>query len=105
MFLRVPEAELYEVLKKADVVRLFCLEERSQKSSKEKLSGRFSSRKHSTRSPLQPLQAAVVGVVCLVVHDEFVVHEVETVRPGLVRVRHHLANWKKRRGKEGRTDV
>lgn len=30
-------------------------------------------------SPLQLLQTAIVGIVCLVVHDEFVVHKVETV--------------------------
>lgn len=36
------------------------------------------------------LQASVVGVICLVVHDQFVVHKVEAVWSGLVRVGYHL---------------
>ena len=53
--------------------------------------------KNCPQSSLRALQTAVVGVVRLVVHDEFVVHKVETIRSGLIRVRHHLANWKERR--------
>lgn len=48
--------------------------------------------RYCTHFFLQVLQTAIVGIVCLVVHDEFVVHKVETVRSGLVRVLHHLAN-------------
>lgn len=33
-----------------------------------------------------------VGIVCLVVHDQLVVHEVEAVRLRLVRVKDHLAH-------------
>lgn len=36
--------------------------------------------------------SSIVGVVCLVVHDQSVVHEVEAVRPGLVRALHHLTH-------------
>lgn len=37
--------------------------------------------------------SSVVGVVRLVVHDQPVVHEVEAVRPSLVRALHHLTHW------------
>lgn len=43
----------------------------------------------------QVLKTSVEGIIRLVVHDEFVVHEVETVRPGLVGTRHHLANCRR----------
>lgn len=33
-----------------------------------------------------------VGIVCLVVHHQLVVHEVEAVRLRLVRVQDHLAH-------------
>lgn len=49
-------------------------------------------------SALQVLKTSVEGIIRLVVHDEFVVHKVETVRSGLVRTRHHLANWRGQRG-------
>lgn len=38
--------------------------------------------------------SSIVGVVCLVVHDQSVVHKVEAVRAGLVRALHHLTHWK-----------
>lgn len=41
--------------------------------------GNQSPGKYCTHSSLQPLQTSIVGIVCLVVHDEFVVHKVETV--------------------------
>lgn len=43
------------------------------------------------------LQASVVGVIGLVVHDQLVVHKVEAVWSGLVRVADHLVDWKKRK--------
>lgn len=49
--------------------------------------------------PLQVLQTTVVGIVCFVVHDEFIIHKVETVWSGLIRVCHHLTNWKRRRAR------
>ena len=45
--------------------------------------------------------APVVGVVCLVVHNELVIHKVEAVGPGLEGVVHHLMNWS-RGDNEGR---
>lgn len=38
---------------------------------------------------IQALLAPIVGVVCLIVHDQFVVHKVEAVWPGLIWVLHH----------------
>lgn len=59
----------------------------------------YSSVPHNTRF-LQALQAAVKGIICLVVHDEFVVHKIETVWSGLVWMLHHLASWKEKRRRE-----
>lgn len=36
------------------------------------------------------LRSPTIGIVCLVVHHELVVHEVEAVRLCLVRVQDHL---------------
>lgn len=38
------------------------------------------------------LRPPAVGIVCLVVHDQLVVHKVEAVRLRLVRVKDHLAH-------------
>lgn len=38
------------------------------------------------------LRPPAVGIVCLVVHHQLVVHEVEAVRLCLVRVQDHLAH-------------
>lgn len=40
----------------------------------------------------RPLRPAAVGIVCLVVHHQLVVHKVETVGLRLVRVQNHLAH-------------
>lgn len=42
------------------------------------------------------LRPPAVGIVCLVVHDQLVVHKVEAVRLRLVRVKDHLAHWETR---------
>ncbi len=65
--------------------------------------GNQSPGKYCRHSSLQESQTSIVSIVCLVVHDELVVHKVETVWSCLVRVRHHLANWR-RRGKEGQKE-
>ena len=39
------------------------------------------------------MQAPIVSIICLVVHDEFVVHKVEAVRLGLVGTIYHLLDW------------
>lgn len=41
--------------------------------------GNQSPGKYCTHFSLHALQTTIVGIVCLVVHDEFVVHKVETV--------------------------
>lgn len=48
---------------------------------------------------LYPLWAATVGVVCLVVHHQLVVHKVEAVGLRFVWVQDHLTHW----GRRGRT--
>lgn len=42
------------------------------------------------------LQPLVEGVLCLMVHDQCVIGEVEAVWPRLIRVADHLLNWKNR---------
>lgn len=44
-----------------------------------------------------------VGIVCFIVHHQPVIHEVEAVRLGLIRVTDHLADCK--RGPPGRAKV
>lgn len=43
------------------------------------------------------LRPSAVGIICLVVHHQLVVHKVEAVRLCLVRVQDHLTHWERER--------
>lgn len=56
---------------------------------------------HSHRGPALPaLRAAVVRVVCLVVHHQLIVHKVEAVGLRLIRVQDHLPDWEQGRNRK-----
>lgn len=46
------------------------------------------------RASRQISLSSIISIVCLVVHDQSVLDEIEAVWPGLVRALHHLTDWK-----------
>lgn len=51
------------------------------------------------------LRPTTVGVICLVVHHQLVVHKVEAVRLCLVRVQDHLSHWRRGNSTSSETNV
>lgn len=46
------------------------------------------------RASRQISLSSVISIVCLVVHDQSVLDEIEAVWAGLIRTLHHLTDWK-----------
>jgi hypothetical protein len=45
------------------------------------------------RMYVQVSGTTIVGVISFIMHDEFILHKVITIRPCLVRTFNHFSNW------------